>query len=161
MNWIRIRKFRFHSYISSKLLDKSFPKVRLIKLLVASGLVAQFSREKSIQIWMPTNRKAVFWNLIDFLRADMTRRRGFWTRHFFTLKIVRKSHKKAITQELLFQKLFPQIVREEENFQSVAVVSSSYIVQKRVKTRLACSLQHYLTHLERARLHVAVLVWAS
>ena len=54
--------------------------------------------------------------------------------NFVNSDFIVRLNENAIIQELLLQKLFPQIVRKKENFQSVAVVSSSYIVQKRVNS---------------------------
>ena len=53
---------------------------------------------------------------------------------FVNSDFIVRLNENAIIQELLLQKLFPQIMRKKENFQSVAVVSSSYIVQKRVNS---------------------------
>ena len=36
------------------------------------------------KIWMSTNKKAVFWHLDQFLRADMTKKGDFLAKDFFS-----------------------------------------------------------------------------
>ena len=57
------------------------------------------AKKNSTQIWILTNKKAVFWNLI-FLRANVRRKICFWKRHLFTVL------RHLDLQFLFFQNLF-------------------------------------------------------